>query len=281
MKENHNKIKRIVAIHDLCGIGNCSLNVVLPVLVHAGYNVCAFPNSILSAHTGLEHFEVLNTSDFLKNSVKTWSKLNVNADVIYSGFLSESSNVESILSLREQNPAAINIVDPVMGDNGKKYKTYSDKLCNSMKDLIQNSDLITPNMTEACILCDIDYIQNPSDSQIENILKTLHNMGSKNIVLKGAKFIKIQDKTYIVNYVMDDKKNITEVKNLYYPYDIHGCGDLYCSLIIASYLKDENIIKACKTASKYIVDAIEYTVAHPDLKKLGISYEPLLKNWVL
>lgn len=71
----HNSVK-VAAIHDLSGIGRCSLTVILPTLSAQGIQVCPVPTAILSAHTGgfgevvmrdltdyiLPHLNIINSS---------------------------------------------------------------------------------------------------------------------------------------------------------------------------------------------------------------------------
>ena len=49
------------------------------------------------------------------------------------------------------------IVDPVMGDYGKLYATYTQELCQGIGRLVQYADILTPNVTEACILTGTPY----------------------------------------------------------------------------------------------------------------------------
>lgn len=48
------------------------------------------------------------------------------------------------------------LVDPVMGDDGRTYGIYSAALLDGMKALSRKADVITPNLTEACLLADYD-----------------------------------------------------------------------------------------------------------------------------
>ena len=45
-------IKRVAAIHDLCGVGKAALTNVIPVLSMLEIEVCPIPTMILSTHTG-------------------------------------------------------------------------------------------------------------------------------------------------------------------------------------------------------------------------------------
>ena len=44
--------KRIAAIHDISGIGKCSLTAAIPVISAAGIETAVMPTAVLSTHTG-------------------------------------------------------------------------------------------------------------------------------------------------------------------------------------------------------------------------------------
>ena len=44
--------KKVLCIHDLSGVGRCSLAVILPVLSVMGIQPVALPTVVLSTHTG-------------------------------------------------------------------------------------------------------------------------------------------------------------------------------------------------------------------------------------
>ena len=40
-----NKVKKVVAVHDLSGVGRVSLTVVIPILSSMGFQVCPLPTA--------------------------------------------------------------------------------------------------------------------------------------------------------------------------------------------------------------------------------------------
>ena len=44
-----------------------------------------------------------------------------------------------------------------MGDDGIKYDMFTPKLLEKMNALVGEADIITPNLTELCLLTDADY----------------------------------------------------------------------------------------------------------------------------
>ena len=43
--------RRVAAIHDISGVGRCSLSVILPSMSVMGIQVCPVPTALLSTHT--------------------------------------------------------------------------------------------------------------------------------------------------------------------------------------------------------------------------------------
>lgn len=126
-------IPRIAAVHDLCGYGKCSLGVAIPVLSAAGCDVCPVPTSLFSAHTRFPTFYMHDTTDMLDDYLDAWVEEGIALDAVYSGFLGAAGQVASIQRLYREHPGALRVVDPVMGDAGRMYPTYTQELCDSMR----------------------------------------------------------------------------------------------------------------------------------------------------
>ena len=89
-------MKKIVAIHDLSGIGRCSLTVAIPILSALKVQCCPFPTAILSSQTGYPEYTFLDLTNEMNKQSKVWENLKVNFDCIYSGFLGSESQVEIV-----------------------------------------------------------------------------------------------------------------------------------------------------------------------------------------
>ena len=90
--------------------------------------------------------------DHISACYNHYEKLHLKFDAIYSGFLSSPKQVDCCLEFLHGNPDSLKVVDPVMGDNGKPYSTYTPELIRRMKELVDAADVITPNLTETCML---------------------------------------------------------------------------------------------------------------------------------
>ena len=153
---------RIAAIQDISGFGRCSTTVVLPVLAAMGGECCPLLTACLSAHTAFpasEKATFLDLTGQMAGTAAHWAELGVTFDAIYSGFLGSAGQIGLIEDFYRQfrREGTLVLVDPVMGDHGKPYRTYTPELCGRMRDLAAQADVITPNLTEAALLLEEDY----------------------------------------------------------------------------------------------------------------------------
>ena len=145
--------KKILCIHDLSGVGRCSLAVILPVLSVMGFQPVALPTVVLSTHTGgLGTPARMDGSAYGIAALEHYQTLGLQFDCIYTGYLGGEAQVALAEKAFALWPAAYKVVDPVMGDNGKAYSTVTPALIDRMRGLCRRADLILPNATEAALL---------------------------------------------------------------------------------------------------------------------------------
>ena len=267
-------LPRVAAVHDLCGYGKCSLGIAIPVLSAAGIDVCPVPTSLFSAHTRFPKFYMHDTTPMLTEYLDAWREEGIELDGIYSGFLGSAEQVEAILRLYREYPKALRIVDPVMGDGGSKYPTYTDEMCEAMKGLVDGADVLTPNLTEASILTGIAYAgQDVDEAYIKGMMEALLGMGAKSVVLKG---IVHEGESIIRNYVSVAGGDVEEVSSELLPYMLHGTGDLFASGLTAAIYAGESLLSAVEFAGSLVRHAMEITPEQPDYQVRGVSFESVL-----
>ena len=119
---------RVAAIHDMSGFGRCSLTVAIPILSAMGIQCCPLPTAFLSTHTGgFEGFTFLDMTDEMPRVAAHWKSLNLEFQAIYSGFLGSERQIAIVADFIRQfrRPDTLVVIDPVMGDFGKVYQTYT------------------------------------------------------------------------------------------------------------------------------------------------------------
>lgn len=269
-------IPRVAAVHDMCGYGKCSLTAAIPILSAAGCDVCPVPTALFSAHTMYKTYTFHDTTDILSGYLDAWKAENVELDAVYSGFLGSPEQVDLVERLYTEYPQALHLVDPVMGDGGHMYPTYTQELCDATRRLAVGADVLMPNLTEASILTDSEYPgQNIDDSQINDILDKLIALGTKNVVLKG---IDRGDGT-LRNYVASARTGSAGKIELVHdklPYMIHGTGDAFASALSGAVLAGKPLDEAARIAGEFVRSAMESTRNQPHFEERGVSFELVL-----
>ena len=70
--------------------------------------------------------------------IDSWKKNDLTFDGISTGFLGSVRQIDMVLDfLRDfKGPDTKVIVDPVMGDNGRIYASYTQDMCDEMRRLL-------------------------------------------------------------------------------------------------------------------------------------------------
>ncbi len=266
---------RVAAIHDLSGFGRCSLSVILPVLSALGVQVCAVPTAILSTHTGgLGEVVFRDLSDSILPTLEHYKKLELEFEAIYSGFLGSEKQVESCLSFFEAYPKALKLVDPVMGDHGKAYKTCGEALQTQMKKLAAAAGVITPNLTEAYLLLGEPYRTEPlTRSEAKSLLLRLHRLGPKSVIVTGAELA--EGGLSNIGYE-EDTGSFWYVPCDYVPVSYPGCGDIYASVLLGELLGSASLPIAMSRATVFTELCVKTTFSYGSDPRYGVMLESVL-----
>ena len=267
-------LKKVAAINDLSGIGKCSLSVAIPLLSALKVQCCPFPTAILSSQTGFSEYTFLDLTNEMEKYSNTWKKLNLNIDTIYSGFLGSSSQIDIVRNFIKSNPHAFVIVDPVLGDNGELYPIFNKDTCTKMKDLVIHSNLITPNITEACLLLNKDYKDNFSEEEVITIAKKLSELGPSKVIITG---IVRDNMIYNLSYDKEEDKAFTYGLE-YNKCSYSGTGDIFVSIICGLITNNYDLEFAVKTASDFIYKCVSYTSKYEDDRNQGVMFEMFLND---
>lgn len=266
-------VPRVAAVHDMCGYGNCSLTAAIPILSAAGCDVCPVPTALFSAHTRYSVFTFHDTTEILDGYLDAWRKENVDLDGVYSGFLGSAEQVAIIKRLYSQYPHALRLVDPVMGDGGEIYATYTPELCKAMGTLVDGADVLMPNLTEASILTKRTYPgRDLSDAEVNDMIDALLDLGAKNVVLKGID----HDDGTIRNYVASADSGASGKQELAHsklPFMTHGTGDAFASALCGALMAGRPLAESAHIAGEFVRHAMENTQYQPHHDERGVSFE--------
>lgn len=266
-------VPRVAAVHDMCGYGNCSLTAAIPILSAAGCDVCPVPTALFSAHTRYSVFTFHDTTEILDGYLDAWRKENVDLNGVYSGFLGSAEQVAIIKRLYSQYPHALRLVDPVMGDGGEIYATYTPELCKAMGTLVDGADVLMPNLTEASILTKRTYPgRDLSDAEVNDMIDALLDLGAKNVVLKGID----HDDGTIRNYVASADSGASgkqELAHIKLPFMTHGTGDAFASALCGALMAGRPLAESAHIAGEFVRHAMKNTQYQPHHDERGVSFE--------
>lgn len=272
---SHNNQKKIAVINDFSGFGRCSIAVALPIISTLKIQCCPLPTSIFSNHTGFDSFFFDDYTDKMPLYINEWKKLGLQFDGITSGFLGSKKQIEIVTQFFKDFKTKENIiiVDPVMGDYGKIYATYTKEMCKEMKKLVQYADIITPNITELCILTDTPYQEKWKISELEKMTEELAEKGPEKIVVTG-----IVQKEFIANFCYEKGKSPKILRCHRVGTQRSGTGDVFSSIIAADAVNqvpfDKSVKKASNFIKKCILKSIEMDIPVTD----GVCFEELLQT---
>lgn len=264
--------KRVAAIHDLSGFGRCSLSVILPTLSVMGVQVCPIPTAVFSTHTGgLGEVQRRDLSDFTLPCLEHYQRLGLEFECVYSGFLSSEEQIDHCLKFFSTYKDAFAVVDPVMGDHGRPYRTITPGMRARLGELVQVADVITPNLTEACMLLKIPpFTEGLSRSQAKSLLVRLSELGPNYVVITSAPMVSGQ----IANIGYDRQHNsFWCILCDYVPVSYPGTGDLFASVLTGGFLTGDSLPMAMGRASYFVERCIKTTFSYSSDTRYGVMLE--------
>ena len=269
---------RVAAIHDMSGFGRCSLTVAIPILSAMGIQCCPLPTAFLSTHTGgFEGFTFLDMTDELPKVAAHWKSLGLEFQAVYSGFLGSERQIaiveDFLREFRGADTAAV--IDPVMGDHGEVYQTYTPAMCAGMARLAELADVFTPNLTEAALLLGVPYDALPAgEAGCREVVERLSLDGRRSVVLTGASTA--PELTGAMCF--DARTGRTEaVQTRRVPQEFHGTGDVFASVLTGALVQGASLPDAVRQAVDFVRACAERTARAGIPMREGVEFEPLLR----
>ena len=271
---------RVAAIHDMSGFGRCSLTVAIPILSAMGVQCCPLPTAFLSTHTGgFEGFTFLDMTDEMPKVADHWAQLGLEFQAIYSGFLGSARQIGIVEDFirRFRRADTVVVIDPVMGDHGRVYQTYTPAMCAGTARLAELADVITPNLTEAALLLNRPYDALPPDEAgLLEITRQLSLGGRRSVVLTGASAA--PDLTGAACFdAATGRTQMIQTRRV--PREFHGTGDVFASVLTGALVGGAPLPAAVERAVEFVRLCGERTAAQDLPMREGVDFEPLL-GWL-
>ncbi|MBQ5746969.1 MAG: pyridoxamine kinase [Clostridia bacterium] len=265
-------VKKVIATHDISGMGRCSLSAVIPIMSAMGIQVCPLPTAVLSTQTdGYENFYFKDLTDGMTDYFDHLFSQSDSFDAFYSGFLGSACQIDKVLDMAKRvKGKTLVLVDPVMGDEGEFYSTFTSEMAVEMRKLVAVADIITPNITEASFLVDRRVSESPTDAEVEEIIKDLKTITTADIVVTG-----IRGKGS-VNCAFSSSVGIGITENEALPKHYPGTGDIFASVLLGALLKGKTLSTAVAFASNFVKTVMEYSMQFDYPAREGVLFEKKL-----
>ena len=266
--------KRIALVNDVTGFGRCSVAVELPLISALKVQACPLPTAILSCHTGFPTHFIDDYTSRMRPYMEDWQKNGVQFDGICTGFLGSAQQIEIVADFIRmfKQPGTRVMVDPVMGDYGRLYSSYTQEMCERMKQLLALADIVTPNLTEACRLLDRPY---PEDGrmeaqELEYMAAELADRGPSQVVITG-----LSEGEMIENFIYEAGRG-TLLREKKIGGDRSGSGDAFAAIVAASLVRGVPLTDAVERAADFISKCLAYAVELDLPWNYGLPFEEYL-----
>lgn len=267
-------MKRLLTVQDISCVGQCSTTVALPLVSACGVECAILPPAILSNHTakGFTGWTFRDLTDEMPKVETRWITEHIRFDAFYTGYVCES-HIAPIRSIMNScaNAGALKIVDPAMADEGVLYHGFKDDFPSKMAELVCGADYVLPNLTEAALLVgEKPCLSGYSQKDIVSLVKKLHALGAKNVVLTGVSFDKGE-----LGTATSDGNSIVYDFNPRLARMSHGTGDVFASVFAGAVVRGASATRAAELAADIVCEAIEATAED---HWYGVSFEKTIPS---
>ena len=271
----------MAAIHDISGMGKCSLTVALPIVSATGVECCCIPTALLSTHTGgFTDWTFTDLSGDIVPIAEHWHKLGLRFDAVYSGYLASRAQgelIEKAIDLIAGDQTLI-VVDPAMADNGRYYTNLDDGMAECFRRLIRRADIITPNLTEACFLTGTEYKSGVQDEGfVTELIDRLSELGPDFVAVTG---VSLQQGSVGIAARDNGSGKMCYVMKPALDGTFHGSGDVFASAFAALLTRGAPLDDALRTAEEFVTAAIERTAQRATPRHYGLDFEGVLPDYI-
>ena len=209
------------------------------VLEARGHEVLMLPTALISNTLNLGRHAALDTTDYLLESLAAWETLGITADLAYIGYITGMGQAQKLAAvadgLRERGVPVV--LDPILGDGGRKYNSVNEGQVEGMRLLMRHADLITPNLTEACLLAEEAYREDGGEALAETLAQSGCGVLITSARAEGGDAVigRTADEAFVLPYER-------------VPGHRWGTGDLFTGLLIDGLLLGRTAREAARMA---------------------------------
>lgn len=281
-------MKKIAIINDLSGLGRCSLAAQLPIINGLEIEAMPLPTAIFSCQSGFKSYHYTDLTNQIKDSISDWRLEGITPDGIIIGFMLSVAQMRVIDNCIDTlaNKDSVILLDPILGDDGKIFSFFSDEYVTELRLFAKKASIITPNITELCILANAKYSDIISKSSLKideyinyiaTVAKSLLCGRTSSIIVTGIRHIDNKGKEMVYNLFVNET-NYGYSGAEYRLGSFSGTGDILAALICGYMLKNHTMQAAIEKTTSFIKQAIDDSQELADKRHYGTNFELGIKN---
>ena len=249
--------KNILIIGDMPGYGKIGMAAVLPILSNMGHSVYNLPTALVSNNFDYGKFALLDTTQYIRETIQVWQDLGFRFDCITTGFLASGEQADLLRTFIEgqRREGLLVVTDPIMGDGGKLYNGSTQETVDYMRRFLGVSDVIVPNLTEAEFLTGL-YLgrERLTEEESRQVLDGLRSCGPRSVVVTSGR----EEETgrHVVWGFDGGTGEYFTVPYRFIKAHFPGTGDIFTSLLTGQLLKGKTLPQAVQKA----VDLLEQLI---------------------
>ena len=259
-------MKQVLSVQDLSCLGKCSLTVALPVISAMGCACSVLPTTLLSTHTAFPDPHRRSLTEDMDAICAHWQSIGARFDAVSVGYLCDPGQVSAVQRVLDAFPG-LRVIDPVMGDHGKLYRSITAEHVAAMKQLCQKGTVLLPNLTEAALLTGLPYRENPTQQECGQLLGALAEFGAETVILTGV------SRQEALGFVGSHRGEEFSFFAPRVPRQCHGTGDLFAAVVTGALVQGKTPVQAASLAARFVARVIEAT---PEATPFGVEFESQL-----
>lgn len=272
-------MKQLLIAQDLSSVGGVSLGIAIPVLASYQQRTTVLPTMLLSSHTGGFGLPIkVDISPFVQAFEEHWATIPVQFTGAYLGYLGtvESIKMIGILLDKLSDDKTLTVIDPVMADHGTLYSGLTNDYVEELSMLcLAQADLILPNLTEAYLLADCNYQENPSEIEIKKLLtRLLKKLNLKAVIITGVTNQKNQISAVFLTKDGESGWVLKARRENHY----FGTGDLLASCVVGELMSGHSLREALEFAVEVIWKAMSISDSEGLDQRLGVNFMSILPD---
>ena len=246
--------KNILIVGDMPGYGKIGMAAVLPILSNMGHSVYNLPTALVSNNFDYGKFALLDTTQYIRETIQVWQTLGFRFDCITTGYLASGEQADLLRAYigSQRGEGVLVVTDPIMGDGGKLYNGATQETVDNMRRFIGVSDVIVPNLTEAEFLTGL-YLgrERLTKGESRQVLDGLRACGPRSVLITSGREEET-DRHVVWGYDGGTGEYFT-VPYRFIKAHFPGTGDIFTSLLTGQILKGRPLLQATEKA----VDLLE------------------------